>query len=170
MSNAVEFRFEVYTDPSDGNFRILPNVVSPYVLVTPFENFAAAGQTATIVIDIDNTAPNSTRIYRANPGSNWSFVSLTTEVRDGNAYAQTDQGGAFVAAFATAPTLATPASGRNTLGIALGVSVGVIIFIVVACGAAVGVYFAVRPEKWRKMKDNVRKTKTKFSRNFAKQV
>ena len=127
LSNAIEFRFEEYTDPSDGNFRILPNVVSPYVLVTPVENFAAAGQTATIVIDIDNTAPNSTRIYRANPGSNWNFVSLTTEVRDGNAYAQTD-------------------------------------------GVAVAVYFVVRPEKWKKTKDNVRKTKTKVSRSFAKQV
>ena len=176
LSNAVEFRFEEYADPSDGNFRILPNVVSPYILLTPVENFAAAGQTATIVIDIDNTAPNSTSIYRANPGSDWNFVNLTTEVRDGNAYAQTDQGGAFVAAFATAPTvatappLATSASGRNTLGITLGVSFGVIILIVVACGAAVGVYFAVRPEKWRKTKDNIRKTKTKFSRNFAKRV
>ena len=176
LSNAIEFRFEEYTDPLDGNFRILPNVVSPYVLVTPVENFAAAGQTATIVIDIDNTAPNSTRIYRANPGSNWNFVSLTTEVRDGNAYAQTDQGGAFVAAFVTAPTVATapthatPVSSRNTLGIALGVSFGVIILIVVGCGVAVGVYFVVRPEKWRKTKDNVYKTKTKFSRNFAKQI
>ena len=167
MSHAIEFRFEEYTDPSDGNFRILPNVVSPYVLVTPVENFAAAGQTATIVIDIDNTAPNSTRIYRANPGSNWNFVSLTTEVRDGNAYAQTDQGGAFVAAV---PTHASPASGRNTLGIALGVSFGVIILIVVTCGAAVGVYFVVRPEKWRKTKDTVCKTKTNFSRSFAKQI
>ena len=166
MSNAIEFRFEEYTDPSDGNFRILPNVVSPYVLVTPVENFAAAGQTATIVIDIDNTAPNSTRIYRANPGSNWNFVSLTTEVRDGNAYAQTDQGGAFVAAFVTAP----PVSSRSTLGIALGVSFGVIILIVVACGVAVGVYFVVRPEKWRKTKDTICKTKTKFSRSFAKQI
>ena len=172
LSNAVEFRFEEYADPSDGNFRILPNVVSPYILVTPVENFAAAGQTATIVIDIDNTAPNSTSIYRANPGSDWNFVNLTTEVRDGSAYAHTDQGGAFVAAFATAPTVATAptASGRNTLGIALGVSFGVIILIVVACGGAVGVYFAVRPEKWRKTKDNIHKAKTKFSRNFAKRV
>ena len=107
MSNAVEFHFEEYANPSDGNFRILPNVVSPYVLVTPVENFAAAGQTAIIVIDINDTAPSSTRIYRANPGSNWNFVNLTTEVRNGNAYAQTDQGGVFVAAFATVPSLAT---------------------------------------------------------------
>ena len=129
MSNAVEFRFEEYANPSDGNFRILPNVVSSYVhvLVTPVENFAAAGQTATIVIDIDDTAPSSTRTYCANPGSNWNFLNLTTEVRNENAYAQTD-------------------------------------------GVAVAVYFVVRPEKWKKTKDNVRKTKTKVSRSFAKQV
>ena len=88
LSNAVEFRFEEYANPSDGNFRILPNVVSSYVhaLVTPVENFAAAGQTATIVIDINDTAPSSTRTYCANPGSNWNFLNLTTEVRNGNAY------------------------------------------------------------------------------------
>ena len=172
MSTAVEFRFEEYADsdtaiqavedlanPPDGNFAVPPNAVSSYVLLTPIENFAAAGQTATIVIDIDDTAPSSTRIYRANPRSDWNFVSLTTEMRDGNAYAQTDQGGVFVAA-----------SGLNTLGIAIGVSVGAVVLIVVACGAAIGVYFAVRPEKWRKTKDNVRKTKTKVSRSFAKQV
>ena len=172
LSTAVEFRFEEYADsdtaiqavedlanPPDGNFAVPPNAVSSYVLLTPIENFAAAGQMATIVIDIDDTAPSSTRIYRANPGSDWNFVSLTTEMRDGNAYAQTDQGGVFVAA-----------SGLNTLGIAIGVSVGAVVLIVVACGAAIGVYFAVRPEKWRKTKDNVRKTKTKVSRSFAKQV
>ena len=97
------------------------------MLVTPVENFAAAGQTATIVIDIDDTAPSSTRTYCANPGSNWNFLNLTTEVRNGNAYAQTD-------------------------------------------GVAVAVYFVVRLEKWKKTKDNVRKTKTKVSRSFAKQV
>ena len=172
LSTAVEFRFEEYADsdtaiqavqdlanPPDGNFVVPPNAVSSYVLVTPVENFAAAGQMATIVIDIDDTAPSSTRIYRANPGSEWNFVSLTTEMRDGNAYAQTNQGGVFVAA-----------SGIDTLGIAVGVSVSAIVLIVVACGAAIGVYFAVRPEKWRKTKDNVRKTKTKVSRSFAKQV
>ena len=172
LSTAVEFRFEEYADsdtaiqavedlanPPDGNFAVPPNAVSSYVLLTPIENFAAAGQMATIVIDIDDTAPSSTRIYRANPRSDWNFVSLTTEMRDGNAYAQTDQGGVFVAA-----------SGLNTLGIAIGVSIGTVILIVVACGAAIGVYFAVRPEKWRKTKDNVRKTKTKVSRSFAKQV
>ena len=129
MSNAVEFRFEEYANPSDGNFRILPNVVSSYVhvLVTPVENFAAAGQTVTIGIDINDTAPSSTRTYCANPGSNWNFLNLTTEVRNGNAYAQTD-------------------------------------------GVAVAVYFVVRLEKWKKTKDNVRKTKTKVSRSFAKQV
>ena len=129
MSNAVEFRFEEYANPSDSNFRILPNVVSSYVhvLVTPVENFAAAGQTATIGIDINDTAPSSTRTYCANPGSNWNFLNLTTEVRNENAYAQTD-------------------------------------------GVAVAVYFVVRPEKWKKTKDNVRKTKTKVSRSFAKQV
>ena len=111
MSTAVEFRFEEYADsdtaiqavrnvsnPPDGNFRVPPNAVSSYVLVTPIETFTAAGQMATIVIDIDDVAPSSTRIYRANPGSDWNFVSLTTEMRDGNAYAQTDQGGVFVAA------------------------------------------------------------------------
>ena len=172
MSTAVEFRFEEYADsdtaiqavrnvsnPPDGNFRVPPNAVSSYVLVTPIETFTAAGQMATIVIDIDDVAPSSTRIYRANPGSDWNFVSLTTEMRDGNAYAQTDQGGVFVAA-----------SGLNTLGVAVGVSVSAVVLIVVACAVAIGVYFAVRPEKWRKTKDNVRKTKTKVSRSFAKQV
>ena len=51
-------------------------MLSVHVLVTPIENFAAAGQTATIVIDINDTAPSSTRTYRANPGSNWNFVNL----------------------------------------------------------------------------------------------
>ena len=138
------------------------------MLVTPIENFAAAGQTATIVIDINDTAPSSTRTYRANPGSNWNFVNLTTEVRNGNAYAQTNQGGVFVAAFATVPSLAT--SGHSTLGVALGVSFGVTILFVVTCGVAVAVYFVVRPEKWKKTKDNICKTKTKVSRSFAKQV
>ena len=98
-------------------------------------------------------------------------------MRNGNAYAQTNQGGVFVAAFATVPSLATSAStpslatsGHSTLGVALGVSFGVTILFVVTCGVAVAVYFVVRSEKWKKTKDNVRKTKTKVSRSFAKQV
>ena len=98
-------------------------------------------------------------------------------MRNGNAYAQTNQGGVFVAAFATVPSLATSAStpslatsGHSTLGVALGVSFGVTILFVVTCGVAVAVYFVVRLEKWKKTKDNICKTKTKVSRSFAKQV
>ena len=109
--NLVEFRFEEYADsdtaiqavrnvsnPPDGNFRVPSNAVSSYLLVTPIENVAATGQKATIVIEVDDVAPNSTKIYCANPESDWNFVGLTTDMRNGNAYAQTDQGGVFVAA------------------------------------------------------------------------
>ena len=172
LDDAVEFRLEEYANPDDavqavqsvaeppdGNFRTPSNVVSPYVLVNPVTNFAAAQQTATIVIDIEDSASADTEIYRANPSSDWNFVRMSTEIRDGSAYAQTDQGGVFVAA-----------SGLNTIAIAVGVSVGAVLLVVVLCGIAITVYFAVRPEKWRKTTDKVRKTKTKVTRSFAKQV
>ena len=172
LDDAVEFRLEQYADsgaalqavqsvavPPDGEFQTPPNVVSPYVLVNPVTNFAAAQRTATIVIDIDDSASTDTQIYRANPSSDWNFVSMSTEVQDGRAIAQTDQGGVFVAA-----------SGLNTIAIAVGVSVAVVLLVVVLCGSAIMVYFVVRPEKWRKTTDTVRKTKTKVTRSFAKQV
>lgn len=134
------------------------NLASPYVSVMPHGQFEGANGMATISIKLNSGSSGAT-IRRANPNSAWVFVPLDTQIVDGQAMAQTNQGGIFVAG-----------SGFN-YGLVVGASVaGVVVLLVILIVVATVVYFVVKPEKWRKTKENVAKTQMKMKRSFAKQV
>ena len=137
--------------------------VSSYVFVHPptrFPNANQNGGAATISIPIDTSvSSDNIRIYRANVASDWEFVELDTRVEDDMAYADTSQGGIFVA------------NAELNAGLVAGVVVAAFVLLVI--GLAVGglvIYFLVRRDKWQKTKQNAYKIKMKVTRSFAKQV
>ena len=169
LDGPVEFTIEEYSNEDDalaaaeaqggGGDKPSGDEDSPYVLIHPVGKFSASGQEAVIAIDLDSGASSSATVYRANPSSDWEFVSMDTEVRDGKAMTTSDEGGIYVAS-----------SEPNLLWI-VGVVVAVVfIMIVVLIIGGMLIYFRVRPEKWEKTKDNMRKAKIRVSRSFAKQV
>lgn len=138
--------------------------LSDFVLVSPTTQFPNSnledGDPATIAIPIDtDVSSEDITIMRANDASNWEFVELNTRVEDGMAYADTRQGGLFVA--------------KSDVNVGLIAGVVVAAFVLLVVGIAVGglvIYFLVRREKWQKTKENARKMKIKMTRSFAKQV
>lgn len=138
--------------------------VSDFILVTPTGLFPNSnlkdGEPAVIAIPIDTSvSSDDIKIMRANDASNWEFVELETRVEDDMAYADTRQGGVFVA----------------KSGVNVGLIAGIVVtfFILLVVGIAVGglvIYFLVRRDKWEKTKENARKMKFKVTRSFAKQV
>ena len=137
-----------------------PNLNSPYVRIDPPTRFNGAMSKAEISIQLtEGESSMGVTIRRANPGSAWVFTDLDTQIVDGRAVAQTDEGGVFVAG-----------SGFN-FGLVIGLVVaGVVILLVAVIVIGTVVYFVARPEKWRSTKSNVKKTQMKMKRSFARQV
>ena len=136
------------------------NLNSPFVSVFPHAPFEGANEMATISINLDPSVSHAnTVIHRASPGSSYVFTPLDTQIVDGRAVAQTDQGGIFVAG-----------SGVN-FSLVVGVVVAAVVLLLVAI-IVVGtiVYFVARPEKWVSAKTNMKKTQMKMKRSFARQV
>ena len=135
-------------------------VVSSYISVSPLTTFTGADGMATIRIKFDSQLVESgISMFRANPSSAYVFERLDTEVVDGSAVAQTNQGGIFVVG-----------SGVN-YDLVVGLSVaGVVLLIVILIVVSTVIYFVVRRDKWRSAKDGVKKTQMKVKRSFAKQV
>ncbi len=132
---------------------------SPYVSLQPYTTFAEAGQEVTIAIDLHSGAPSDVKLYVANPRTNWNFVEMRTSTDDGRAMASTSEGGVFVA------------TAEQDLTWIAGVVVAfVVIVVIVLVVVAVIVYFKLRPEKWAKTKDNVKKAKIRVTRSFATKV
>lgn len=135
-------------------------IVSPYVSVEPLTQFDGINGMATIRISFDSQLVESgISLHRANLNSAFVFVELDTRVENGQAVAETNQGGIFVVG-----------SGVN-YDLIVGLSVaGVILLIVILIVVGVVIYFVVRPEKWKSTKSGVKKTQMKVKRSFAKQV
>ena len=132
---------------------------SAFVALDPPEVFTAEGEEVEIAIVLADGAPSRTKVFRASPQSDWSFVELGTEVVDGRAVASTNQGGIFVAA------------SQPNVALIAGLSVfGVFMFIIILSVGGLIIYFVVRKDKWQKTKENVYKAKMKVTRSFAKQV
>ena len=136
------------------------NKVSPTVAVQPFNRFAGAQMEATITIEVDaDAARDGTQIYRASAMNGWSYVALDTQIIDGKAVAQTDQGGVFVAA------------AEVSTGVIVGLVVlAVIIIILILSAIGTTVYFVSKPQKWHSAKDRLVQTQNRLKRSFAKQV
>ena len=168
LDDASIFRMDEFTNTSSAEDMLGVSAppgqqVSSFVLISPPTSFPNSGENAgmgmvALPVDTDISSDNI-RILRANANSNWEFVELDTRVENNMAYADTSQGGVFVAN-----------AGLNT-GLVAGIVVAVFILIVatLAIGGVV-IYFLVRREKWQKTKDNIQKYKTKVTRSFAKQV
>ena len=136
------------------------NKVSPTVTILPFNRFAGAQREATISINLDPTADrDGTKVYRASANNGWSYVALDTQIIDGKAVAQTDQGGIFVAA------------AEVSTGTIVGVVVAAFVLILVAV-LVVGliVYFRTQPDRWQSTKEKLSQTQNRLKRSFAKQV
>lgn len=179
-SNSLEFQQAALTGPSEFRMDQFANVslaedmlgiedprgesVSDVILITPTTLFPNSnledGEPAVIAIPIDTSvSSDDIKIMRANDASNWEFIELETRVEDDMAYADTRQGGAFVA--------------KSSVNVGLIAGIAVTFFILLVVGIAVGglvIYFLVRRDKWEKTKENARKMKFKVTRSFAKQV
>lgn len=137
-----------------------PNQNSPYILVNPPTQFEGAMGTADISVKLDSSQlGEQIALFRANPGSAWVFTQLDTQVVDGRAVAQTDQGGIFVAGSGVNFTL--------IVGLVVG---GLVLLLVVTIVVGTIVYFIARPEKWKATKNSIKKSQMKLKRSFAKQV
>lgn len=168
LMGAVVFRLEEFSEEEDamqaaqergGTIDPPPEIHSSFVLLDPFVQFTAENEEAEIVIDLPGDPPSGSRIYRASPQSDWSFVGLETEVVDGRALASTNQGGIFVVA------------SQPNVALIAGLSVfGFVMFLILLSIAGLVVYFILRRDKWQKTKQNVYKAKMKVTRSFAKQV
>lgn len=135
------------------------NQASGFKRVDPVTQFQGAQGMADISIDLGDADSSSVVIMRANAASTWVFQPLDTQVIDGRAVAQTDQGGYFVAS--------TPVQ----YGLVVGIPVAVILLLlIVVVVIGVIVYFRLQPAKWASAKENVHKTQVKVKRSFAKQV
>ena len=136
------------------------NKVSPTLAVQPFNRFKGVQKEATITIEVDpDAARDGTKIYRASAMNGWSYVALDTQIVDGRAMAQTDQGGVFVAA------------AEVSTGVIVGVVItAIIIIILIIGGVGTTVYFVSKPEKWHSTKDRLVQTQNRVKRSFAKQV
>ncbi len=136
------------------------NLASPYLSITPHTDFASVVGTGEVTIDLDDNLINTdTKIYRANINSAYVFTELDTDVVNGRAVAQTNQGGIFVAG-----------SGVNYSLVVGLVVAGVVLLLVSLMVVATVVYFVVRPEKWKSTKSSVKKAQMKVKRSFARQV
>jgi hypothetical protein len=145
----------------DGELLNEPSVItSSYVSVDPPTTFEGVNSMATIRMEFDSQLVESgISIYRANLNSAFVFQALDTDVVDGMAVAQTDQGGIFVVG-----------SGVN-FALVIGLSVmGVVLLIIILMVVAVVIYFVARPDKWKSTKTGVKKTQMKVKRSFARQV
>lgn len=137
-----------------------PVITSNYVSVEPHTVFKGAAAKARITIKFDpGLAQSSPEIYMASRSNQYVFAALDTTVVDGQAVAQTDQGGIFVV------------GSRVNYNLVIGLSVaGVVLVIVILMVVSTVIYFVVRPEKWKSTKAHVKKTQMKVKRSFAKQV
>ena len=136
------------------------NKVSNTLTVQPFNRFAGAQGEATIMIDVDSdSAREGTTVYRASANNGWSYVALDTQIIDGKAVAQTDQGGIFVAAV------------QVSTGTIVGVVVAaVVLLLAITIVIGLSIYFVSKPEKWRATKERLVQTQNRVKRSFAKQV
>lgn len=136
------------------------NKASNTLTIQPFNRFTGAQGMATIMVDLDETTDrDGTKLYRASSMNGWSYVALDTQIIDGKAVAQTDQGGIFVAA------------AEISTGTIVGVVVAlVVVLLVVILVIGLSIYFFSKPEKWRATKDRLVQTQNRVKRSFAKQV
>ena len=109
----------------------------------------------TISMNVDDTTGAKIVRYSANNG--WNGQELDTEVSGNTASAQSDQDGVFVA---------TSSPNHYVLIGALVGSVAVIVLIIIAVVA----YFAIRRDKWHKVKSSLKNAKTGITRSFASKV
>ena len=137
-----------------------PNLNSPYVSVFPHDRFADSTGMGEISIMLDPSVSHSgVAMFRANPNTDYVFTQLPTQIIDGRAVAQTNEGGIFVAG-----------SGVN-YSLVVGVVVaGVVLLLVAIVVVGTIVYFVARPEKWQSAKNNLRKTQMKVKRSLARKV
>lgn len=161
VANAEAAMTDIMNLAGEGiSVRLPPNEASGYKRVDPVTVFEGAKGQATISIDLDSTIDTSNVvIQRASSISAWVFEPLDTQIIDGKAVAQTNQGGYFVAS--------TPVQYGVVVGIPIAI---VVVLLIVVIIIGVLVYFRVRPEKWASAKENVHKTQVKVKRSFAKQV
>ena len=165
---ATIFRLEEYSEEEDamqaaqdrgGTIDPPSEIHSSFLLLDPFNQFTAEGEEAEVSIALSGDPPSGSRIYRASPQSDFSFVGLDTEVVDGRAIASTNQGGIFVVA------------SQPNVALIAGLSVfGAVMFLILLSVGGLIVYFVIRRDKWQKTKQNVYKAKMKVTRSFAKQV
>lgn len=136
------------------------NLNSPFVSVFPHDRFEGATGMGEIAIMLDPSVSHSgVTIHRASPNSDYVFVQLDTQIIDGRAVAQTNEGGIFVAG-----------SGVNYSLVVGLVVAGIVLLLVAIVVVGTIVYFVARPEKWQSAKNNVKKTQMKMKRSFARQV
>lgn len=137
-----------------------PIPTSSYISVEPHGAFLGAEGKAKISINFDpGLVQTGNVMYIASPSNGYVFSAMDTSIEDGQAVAQTDQGGIFVVG-----------SGVN-YDLVIGLSVaGVVLLIVILMVVGTVIYFVARPEKWKSTKKNVKKTQMKVKRSFAKQV
>ena len=135
------------------------NKASDYVRVDPLTTFPTATKPATISIRLDGGITTGVTVRRANQNSAWIFTELDTEIVDGQAMAQTDQGGVFVAG--------SPINYGLVVGL---VASGFVLLLIAIIVAGTIVYFKVRPEKWQSTKASMKKAQMKMKRSFARQV
>lgn len=137
-----------------------PILTSPYISVEPHGVFSGASGKAKISINFDpGLVESGTSMRFAGPSNAYVFTAVDTQIIDGQAVAETDEGGIFVV-------------GSNVnYDLVIGLSVaGVVLLIVILMVVGSVIYFVVRPEKWKSAKGTVKKTQMKFKRSFAKQV
>ena len=171
LEGAIVFNIEEYSNSSTAleqartrttieQFSPPPEERSSYLLVDPLDQFTTPGQMVEVNIALnDDNPPGNTNIYRANPGSRWTFQRLTTKINGDRAIASTDQGGIFVAA-----------SPQDTALIAGLTVMGVFLLFIIILPLSVVIFFLIRRDKWQSLKESTRKTKVKVTRSFAKQV
>ncbi len=158
--NASAAAADVADLADDGELLNIPaNLASPYVSVEPHTDFDSAAGMAEIAIDLDDGLTGGVAVYRANQNSAYVFMQLDTQIVNGRAVAQTNQGGIFVAG-----------SGVNYSLVVGLVVAGVVLLLVTLMIVTTVIYFVVRPEKWKATKGGLKKAQMKVKRSFARQV
>jgi len=127
--------------------------VSEYVTVETM----GGRQEGMFTVSLSVSDENDVHIIRYSSSNGWNPRELDTEVSNGMATAQTDQGGVFVA------------SGSPTNYVLIGALVGSLLVVALIIVAII-VFFVVRRDKWHKVKATLKNTKTNVTRSFASKV
>lgn len=145
------------------------NIASSYISVEPHDQFASVADTAEISIVLnDANITAEVKLRRANRISAYAFTELDTQIVDGRAVAQTNQGGIFVAGFSeNSMTTVSPSENSMTTSdnlVTALVVVGVVLLLVSMMVVATVLYFVVQPGKWKSAKTKMKKAQRSFSR------